>query len=111
MMAFRFLSILLLFCLIFSSLSLVAQDKACQKYRRYPLAGHPVAITKLHQTDKNIQRLEELKHLKMILLEPGVCEIDISGTIWLRGRVFVMKSFSSFFKHGNIITIEAGQFR
>jgi len=111
MKAFRFLSILMLFCIFFCFQSLVAQENACEKYRRYPLAGHPVAITDLHQTDKNIQRLEDLKHLKMILLEPGVCEINISGTIWLRGRVFVMKSFSAFFKHGDIITVEAGQFR
>ena len=49
--------------------------------------------------------------LKLILLEPGICVAEISEKGWYQGRVFVFKSRSTSFSHGNIIEIEAGKFK
>jgi len=82
----------------------------CDRYERYPLAGHPVEIVSLHQTDKNIALLAEIKKTRLILMEPGVCENKkLKG--WYSGQVFVMKSFTESFVYGNIIRFDAGRLR
>ncbi len=90
---------------------LFAQEKACNAYQRYPIPGHPVEIIELHTTDKSFQFLSELSRLKLILLEPGICEVEMTEKGWFRGQVFVFKSRSANFTHGDIVLIEAGRFR
>jgi hypothetical protein len=86
-------------------------DGACDYYQRFPLAGHPVAVVELHPSDKNFQVMKELENLKLILLEPGICKSKIPEKGWYQGRVFVFRSRSASFSHGNIIEIEAGRFK
>ncbi len=95
--------------LTFSPISEAAES--CDHYEQYPLAGHPVAIIELHPSDKNFQVKNELEQLKLILLEPGICAAEITEKGWYQGRVFVFKSRSTSFSHGNIIEIEAGRFK
>lgn len=105
---FKYLFIL--FIISTTELTVNSQEKTCLKYRQYPLPGHPVMIIDLHPTDKYYLFLKEFKNLRMILLEPGICEI-LSGKKWFKGRVFVFKSRSEGFSHGDIISIERGRFR
>lgn len=102
---------LFLIIFLFSPPSLVAQDVSCKPYRQYPSPGHPVAVIELHPADKNYPFQAELSTLKLILMEPGICEVVWTEEGWFRGNIFVFKSRSANFSHGDIITIERGRFK
>ena len=101
----------LAFSLILLTTPLFGAEEACDHYERFLLAGHPVAVIELHPADKNFQFIQELGQLKLILLEPGICQAKLPEKGWYRGRVFVFKSRSTSFSHGNIIEIDAGRFK
>ena len=103
--------VLLVFTLFLAYSTISKAAESCDHYEQYPLAGHPVAVLDLHASDKNFQAKKELMQLKLILLEPGICVAEISEKGWYQGRVFVFKSRSTSFSHGNIIEIEAGKFK
>lgn len=113
MMLRSWYQVIVLFCLI-SGIAFgtaFSQQGKCDPYRQFPKPGHPVALVDLHPTDRQFPFLSELGRLKLILMEPGICEVKMAEEGWFQGRVFVFRTRSENFQHGDIIEIEAGKFK
>ena len=93
------------------TLNVSASEPKCLQH---PLPGHPVDIIDLHPSDKQYVMLKDIKQLRLILMEPGVCvnEMIVSKDgPWFRSRVFILQGKSDSFSHRDVITIEAGKFK